>query len=252
MKIKELTKGNKLKGNLVSIVFHGAIIVLAMTATFKMAVPEGRVSSPMEGSIAKSGNDTPVEIIQPNAAPLPTKKEAVEVAKPKRSDKKATMPMKLPTKQTTSDESSAPVMTAVEESKDVQAQAQEDQPTSDPQEAVDGSADIEEAEGGAPGAGEILSEGQFEPGEGNPVPTYPLLARIQRHQGTVVVRFIIGSEGAVTKAWVQKSSGYPNLDQAAIDSQSQWKYKPGKTGTVEKQIIFNLVGEEKELHYQTK
>jgi len=250
MKIKDLASGNKLKGNLISIVFHGTIILLAMTATYKMAVPEGVVSSPMEGTLSKGESNTPVEIIQPNTQPLPAKKNQGEVVRPKRSEKKASLPTKLPTKEITSREAEAPVMTAVEESREA-LDAEGDQNSEPENVATDGESEGEEG-GGSPPAGEILSENEFVPGDGNPKPNYPLLARIQRHQGTVVVRFVIGADGRVTKTWVHKSSGYSNLDQAAIDSQSQWKYQPGKTGTVQKQIIFNLVGQEKELRYQTK
>ncbi|MCY4389632.1 MAG: TonB family protein [Desulfurellaceae bacterium] len=47
--------------------------------------------------------------------------------------------------------------------------------------------------------------------------SYPPALRKKRQQGTVVLAFSVDRSGAVLASDVQKSSGYPLLDQAALD-----------------------------------
>ena len=59
------------------------------------------------------------------------------------------------------------------------------------------------------------------------VPPYPALARAASHQGTVLLQLVVSPEGAVANATVVTSSGFPELDQAAVAwVMSHWKYKP--------------------------
>ncbi len=59
------------------------------------------------------------------------------------------------------------------------------------------------------------------------VPPYPALARAASHQGTVLLQLVVSPEGAVANATVATSSGFPELDQAAVTwVMSHWKYKP--------------------------
>ena len=58
-------------------------------------------------------------------------------------------------------------------------------------------------------------------------PPYPALARVAAHQGTVVLQIVISAEGSVASANVIQSSGFPELDQAAVAwVVAHWKYKP--------------------------
>jgi TonB family protein len=50
-----------------------------------------------------------------------------------------------------------------------------------------------------------------------PAPDYPSRARRQGWQGAVDVALAIGADGAVTVARVERSSGYPALDDVALD-----------------------------------
>lgn len=46
-------------------------------------------------------------------------------------------------------------------------------------------------------------------------PDYPAMSRRRGETGTVVIQFIVGTDGAVESATVKKSSGFPRLDDAA-------------------------------------
>lgn len=64
----------------------------------------------------------------------------------------------------------------------------------------------------------------------NPPPRYPQTARNQNWQGTVLLRFTISATGQVEKVRVVRSSGYPILDQAAVEAVSQWRGVAAKRG----------------------
>jgi protein TonB len=63
-----------------------------------------------------------------------------------------------------------------------------------------------------------------------PQPTYPPEMRINNTTGTVVVGFICDAEGHVQDAHVDTSSGFNELDQAAVTGLSKWIFKPGRKG----------------------
>ena len=56
-----------------------------------------------------------------------------------------------------------------------------------------------------------------------PVPEYPAHERAMRSQGVVYIRVTIGTDGAVASAEVVKTSGYPNLDKAALVAVRKWR-----------------------------
>lgn len=59
------------------------------------------------------------------------------------------------------------------------------------------------------------------------IPPYPILALRLGEQGTVRLHVSISAGGAVTAAAVTRSSGFPDLDQEAVDWViAHWKYRP--------------------------
>ncbi len=59
------------------------------------------------------------------------------------------------------------------------------------------------------------------------IPPYPTEARALSHQGTVVLSMSVSASGDVTAATVAQTSGFPELDQAAVAWViAHWKYKP--------------------------
>jgi periplasmic protein TonB len=64
-------------------------------------------------------------------------------------------------------------------------------------------------------------------------PPYPLEARTLSHQGMVLLRLTISPKGDVVAANIVQSSGYAELDAAAVSwVQEHWKYKPAIQGGV--------------------
>lgn len=60
-------------------------------------------------------------------------------------------------------------------------------------------------------------------------PRYPAEAIRQRHEGTVMLLLTIGADGLPREITVEQSSGYAELDQAAVESARQWRFKAFKT-----------------------
>ena len=61
-------------------------------------------------------------------------------------------------------------------------------------------------------------------------PPYPILAREQGWEGTVVLRLVINPDGKVSSAEPRQSSGFPLLDESAVQAVQQWTFLPAKNG----------------------
>ena len=57
-------------------------------------------------------------------------------------------------------------------------------------------------------------------------PEYPSASRRLEEEGTVSLRFLVGSDGKVIQAEVEKSSGFKRLDEAARAGLSRCAFKP--------------------------
>jgi protein TonB len=56
---------------------------------------------------------------------------------------------------------------------------------------------------------------------------YPKASLMNEEQGTVSMSFLVSAGGEVKDSKVDKSSGFKNLDKAAIKAISACKFKPG-------------------------
>ena len=56
---------------------------------------------------------------------------------------------------------------------------------------------------------------------------YPKASLMNEEQGTVTMSFLINADGSVADSKLDKSSGFKNLDKAAIKALSACKFKPG-------------------------
>jgi len=62
---------------------------------------------------------------------------------------------------------------------------------------------------------------------------YPKASLLNEEQGAVTMAFLVSPGGDVVDSKVEKSSGYKNLDKAALKALTSCKFKPGtKDGAV--------------------
>lgn len=64
----------------------------------------------------------------------------------------------------------------------------------------------------------------------NPAPPYPALSRRLGEQGRVMLDVYILPDGSVGEIKLNKSSGFPRLDNAALQAVKTWKYVPARRG----------------------
>lgn len=62
----------------------------------------------------------------------------------------------------------------------------------------------------------------------NPEPEYPIEARRKHQQGTVWLTVVVGADGRAKSVTLKTSSGFPSLDQSAIETvRRAWMFDPG-------------------------
>jgi protein TonB len=64
----------------------------------------------------------------------------------------------------------------------------------------------------------------------NPKPPYPSASRRLSEAGTVYLRVHVSAEGHAHKVELKTSSGFPRLDQSALETVAQWRFVPAKRG----------------------
>lgn len=69
---------------------------------------------------------------------------------------------------------------------------------------------------------------------------YPPRAVAMRAQGTVIIRVKIDSAGQPVLTTVTSSSGYQDLDHAALEAVKRWSYKQGEASQFELEFNFIL------------
>jgi protein TonB len=62
----------------------------------------------------------------------------------------------------------------------------------------------------------------------NRYPDYPSSAKQKCEFGTVTVMLTIGTNGRVKNVEITHSSGYPDLDQAAVRAAQRWRFAPAR------------------------
>lgn len=77
----------------------------------------------------------------------------------------------------------------------------------------------------------------------NPAPRYPATARRAGTQGTVTLRVQVTREGLAARVEVEKSSGSPHLDAAALEAVKAWRFVPARQGAepVESRVLVPIV-----------
>ncbi len=63
-----------------------------------------------------------------------------------------------------------------------------------------------------------------------PEPVYPADARRRRVEGSVVVRIAVSVSGRTDRAWIERTSGHADLDQAALSAAGKMRCVPAMRG----------------------
>jgi periplasmic protein TonB len=64
----------------------------------------------------------------------------------------------------------------------------------------------------------------------NPAPIYPPLARRSGEQGRVLLHVLVAAAGTAETVELRTSSGFPRLDQAAIETVKHWRFVAARQG----------------------
>jgi TonB family protein len=71
-------------------------------------------------------------------------------------------------------------------------------------------------------------------------PDYPYLARVHHRGGKGWFRLELRSDGSVATVRVMQTTGGADLDEAAIEAFSRWRFKPGKWKWVDEYVEFRM------------
>ena len=107
--------------------------------------------------------------------------------------------------------------------------------------------------GNGNGTGDGSGDGSGQSGEtsgpqllSSPSPAYPESAKRAGISGTTMVGMTISTDGSVSSAWVESSSGNGELDNAAVNAVYSWRFVPAKqngtaiTANSRVPVTFNL------------
>lgn len=84
---------------------------------------------------------------------------------------------------------------------------------------------------GAQAMGAVVPPGT-DAGQRNAPPDYPAESRRRGEEGVVRLSLRVGIDGRVEGAEVATSSGFPRLDQAAVEAARRWRFRPAMQGGV--------------------
>jgi TonB family protein len=72
-------------------------------------------------------------------------------------------------------------------------------------------------------------------------PVYPASAKADHAQGVVILETIITEAGRLDKTKILKSSGRPDLDQAALDGVAGWVFEPATLDGKPVKVIYEIM-----------
>jgi protein TonB len=83
----------------------------------------------------------------------------------------------------------------------------------------------------APAASPALEPARFDADYlNNPAPAYPMLSRRQGETGKVLLLVQVSAHGTAAQVEIKQGSGFPRLDQAALNAVRQWRFVPARRG----------------------
>lgn len=66
----------------------------------------------------------------------------------------------------------------------------------------------------------------------NPEPPYPAAARRRHEEGVVLISVHVTAQGRAEKVEIKQSSGFPLLDEAALNAVRDWEFVPARIGSI--------------------
>jgi protein TonB len=63
-------------------------------------------------------------------------------------------------------------------------------------------------------------------------PPYPAFAALRVKEGLVLLRVVVSAAGRSKRVKLKQSSGFPLLDQAALEAVKDWEFDPARIGAV--------------------
>ena len=79
----------------------------------------------------------------------------------------------------------------------------------------------------APATPAVRTGAAIQPGANCAKPEYPSASRRLEEEGTVTLKFLIGADGRVLQAEIEKTSGFARLDEAARNALSKCQFRAG-------------------------
>ena len=82
----------------------------------------------------------------------------------------------------------------------------------------------------------------------NPTPKYPILSRKLQEEGKVLLEVNVTATGTAERVLIKQGSGFPRLDEAALNTVRHWRFTPARRGdeaiasSVVVPIVFQLDG----------
>jgi protein TonB len=73
-----------------------------------------------------------------------------------------------------------------------------------------------------------------------PPPSYPSEARRKGQKGTVVIEFVVDTNGRVISAYAKSPSPWPLLNDEAVRTVRRWKFPPGGVMKLQRPIVFQI------------
>jgi protein TonB len=93
--------------------------------------------------------------------------------------------------------------------------------------ATSNPAPVAPTQSSAPPTPSVRTGAVIQPGASCAKPDYPSASRRLEEEGTVSLKFLIGVDGRVLQAEIEKTSGFPRLDEAARNALSKCQFRPG-------------------------
>jgi periplasmic protein TonB len=192
----------QLIGLQISIFIHTLVFTIGIVCSHFLVSTSAPI--PIEVGILSSPEPAPVKVAQQHRNQLHTVKEAIKPAQ----------------------QPDTVSQTAVAESPMVKQEVTAPQTETAPQTGTDESLKANQAAPNGSIAGPAFNADYLH----NPKPSYPLIARRLKLEGTVIVRVLVSPEGKAEIVRLGTSAGSNVLDQAALNAVQGWSFVPAQQG----------------------